>query len=138
MSKIASALSVCEEVLVSFNGGSSRLAYDIVTGDKTRIYGCNLQIKCKSTAWIFHNEDPSTNVKRPRSVGKRIAATKKCLCRECFSCGSKEKRRKPLTGVTQQRASSRFPAGTALRLRDRRGSCCTMTLSLRTHTQCHA
>ncbi|KAJ4435280.1 hypothetical protein ANN_30196 [Periplaneta americana] len=65
----------CGEMLERFNSGESRRISDIVTRDETCVYQFDPETNRQSSVWFFPDEQPPIKVKRPRSVGKKMAAT---------------------------------------------------------------
>jgi len=65
----------CRTNLERFNGGSSNLVYNIVSGDETWIYSYEPDSKTQSTVWSFVNELKPTKVTRSRSVSKKMVAS---------------------------------------------------------------
>lgn len=65
----------CKATLKRFNRGSSKLVYDIVSGDESWIYAYEPESKTQSQVWVFENELKPTKVTRSRSVSKKMVAT---------------------------------------------------------------
>ena len=55
-------IKLCRENLVTFQNGSCRL-YDIITGDKTRIYHRQIHYKSKNTSWLHKGQSPTVVVR---------------------------------------------------------------------------
>jgi [histone H3]-lysine36 N-dimethyltransferase SETMAR len=65
----------CRTTLERFNGGTSNLVYNIVSGDESWIYAYEPESKTQSTVWSFVNELKPTKVTRSRSVSKKMVAS---------------------------------------------------------------
>lgn len=68
-------VSWCDEILVTFDYGTSKLLYEVGTGDTKWIYRSDSQNRRQTTVWVFKNEAPPTKVKPSRSNGKKMVAT---------------------------------------------------------------
>ena len=62
----------CREMLEKFNKGDSCWVSDIVTDDKTWFYQYDPKTKVHSSVWVFADEQPPINDKRPGNVGKKM------------------------------------------------------------------
>lgn len=71
----AARVTWCKKTLKRFNGGASKLVYDIVSGDESWIYSYEPESKTQSTVWSFINELKPTKVTRSRSVSKKMVAS---------------------------------------------------------------
>ncbi len=65
----------CRFMLKKFDGGQSKLVWEILTGDETWIYQYDPETKRQSTVWVFEGEDPPTKFKRSRSTNKKMVAS---------------------------------------------------------------
>lgn len=65
----------CKAMLLKFDKGSSKLVYDICTGDESWIYSYDPETKQQSTVWVFQNEAKPTKVVRSRSASKKMIAS---------------------------------------------------------------
>ena len=72
--QMSGRVSWCVEMLDRFDEGRSRRLYDIVTGDETWLYQFDPLSKQQSAEWVFPDDDAPTQVRRARSVGKRMIA----------------------------------------------------------------
>ena len=72
--QMAARVDWCKEMLRRFEKGRSRRGYDIVTGDETWLYQYDPLNKRQSAEWVFPDDDPPTQVRRARSVGKQMIA----------------------------------------------------------------
>jgi hypothetical protein len=64
----------CKEMLVKFDEARSRRLYDVVTGDETWLYQYDPLNKRQSAEWVFPDDEPPTQTRRARSVGKQMVA----------------------------------------------------------------
>ena len=71
----AARVTWCQKNLERFNGGTSNLVFDIVSGDETWIYSYEPDNKTQSTVWSFVNELKPTKVTRSRSTSKKMVAS---------------------------------------------------------------
>lgn len=65
----------CRETLEKFNGGTSNLVWNIVTGDESWIYCYEPEKKSQSAQWVFRTEPNPTKIRRIRSAGKKMIAS---------------------------------------------------------------
>ena len=61
-------------MLEKYNSDNGRRIYDIVTGDETWIYHYDPLPMEKAKVWVFEDDPQPVQVKRPRSIGKRMYA----------------------------------------------------------------
>jgi [histone H3]-lysine36 N-dimethyltransferase SETMAR len=70
----ASRVTWCQNMLQKFDHGNSRNVNSIVTGDETLVYYYDVPSRRQSRVWVFEDEAPPVQVRRQRSVGKRMYA----------------------------------------------------------------
>ena len=61
-------------MLRKFNGGSSELTKEVLTGDKTLIYRCDPETKMQTAVRLFSHESPPPKLERLRSAQKKTVS----------------------------------------------------------------
>jgi histone-lysine N-methyltransferase SETMAR len=64
----------CRFMLRKYDRGQSRQVYEIITGDETWIYDFDPETRQQSAVWMEQGAPRPTQVKRSRTVGKRMVA----------------------------------------------------------------
>ena len=64
----------CQFTLREFNGGRSKLTWEVLTGDETWFCRYDPETKMRSAVWPFPDESLPPKLKRPRSAQKKIVA----------------------------------------------------------------
>src|SRR5277367_5722789 len=61
-------------MLEKFDYGRPKLFSKVATDDETWLYHFDPETKPQSTSWVFEGSPRPQNVRRPRSVGKKVIA----------------------------------------------------------------
>ena len=61
-----------QKMLSDFLSGTAPNVNSVVTGDESWLYFYDVPTKCQSKVWVFEDEEQPTQVKKSKSVGKRM------------------------------------------------------------------
>ena len=67
-------VNLSREILEKFKNGSSKFWCNVITGDEIYVYYYDPPTRRESQIWVFENEEPPTNVKLSKTVGKILYA----------------------------------------------------------------